>query len=93
MHGWVDEQVETAQAILDREADYLPSVKENQRTLHQYLQQKFAACCDADFAVEGLRRLVTQERSHGREERRQYYALEASSADRKALKRWPGLSR
>lgn len=84
-------QVETAQAILDREADYLLSVKENQRTLHQYLRQKFEACCDVDFQVDGLRRLVTQERSHGREERRQYYVLEASSADRKALKRWPGL--
>lgn len=84
-------QVETAQAILDGEADYLLSVKGNQETLHQFLQDKFEACCNADFQVEGLRQLVTQERSHGREERRQYYVLQASEADRKALKRWPGL--
>lgn len=84
-------QVETAQAILDGGADYLLSVKGNQETLHQFLQDKFEACCNADFQVEGLRQLVTQERSHGRQERRQYYVLQASEADRKALKRWPGL--
>ena len=84
-------QVETAQAILDGQADYLLSVKGNQETLHKFLQDKFETCCNADFQVEGLRQLVTQERLHGREERRQYYALKASEADRKALKRWPGL--
>ena len=84
-------QVETAQAILDGQADYLLSVKDNQPTLHQYLQDKFEDCCDADFQVEGLRRVVTRERSHGRDERRQYYVMEASKADQKALKRWPGL--
>ena len=84
-------QVETAQAILDGQADYLLSVKDNQRTLHKFLQDKFEACCNLDFQVEGLRQLVTQERSHGRQERRQYYVMGASDADRKALKRWPGL--
>lgn len=84
-------QVETAQAILDGQADYLLSVKDNQPTLHKFLQDKFEACCDANFEVEGLRQLVTRERSHGRAERRQYYVLEASDADQKALKRWPGL--
>lgn len=84
-------QVETAQAILDGNADYLLSAKDNQPTLHQYLQDKFEAFCNADFQVEGLRQLVTQERSHGRQERRHYFAMAASDADRKALKRWPGL--
>lgn len=84
-------QVETAQAILSRKADYLLSVKDNQPTLHQHLQDRFEARAEADFKMPGLTRLVTKARSHGRDERRQYYVLEATSADQQALKRWPGL--
>ncbi|MBC8132010.1 MAG: ISAs1 family transposase [Deltaproteobacteria bacterium] len=84
-------QVETAQAILSRKADYLLSVKDNQPTLHQHLQDRFEACAEAGFKGKGLTRLVTKARSHGRDERRQYYVLEATSADKQVLKRWPGL--
>ena len=84
-------QVETAQAILQGKADYLLSVKDNQPTLHQHLQDRFEACAEAGFRAEGLTRLVTKNRSHGRDERRQYYVLEATADDKKTLHRWPGL--
>jgi predicted transposase YbfD/YdcC len=84
-------QAETAQAIVDAEADYILSVKGNQPTLYDYLLSKFLEFGETDFNVEGLRRLITREKSHGRLERRRYYAIEVSNEDRKVLKRWPGL--
>ena len=84
-------QTETAQAILDANADFILSVKDNQLTLHQYLMDKFEAFSEADFNREGLRRLITSEKSHGRRERREYYVIAISDDDKKALNRWPGL--
>ena len=84
-------QTETAQAIIDAEADYILSVKANQRNLYMYLLDKFVEFAESDFNAEGLRRLITREKSHGRLERRTYYAIAVSDEDRKVLKRWPGL--
>lgn len=84
-------QTETAQAIIDAEADYILSVKANQRNLYKYLLDKFVEFAESDFNAEGLRRLITREKSHGRLERRTYYAIAVSDEDRKVLKRWPGL--
>lgn len=84
-------QVETAQAIIDAEADYILSVKANQPNLYKHLLNKFVEFADSDYSVEGLRRLITSEKSHGRLERRTYYAIAVSDDDRKILKLWPGL--
>ena len=84
-------QTETAQAIIDAGADYLLSLKDNQPTLYEYLMDKFAGFGEADFTTEGLRRLITNEKSDGRRERREYYVIAVSADDTKALKRWPGL--
>jgi predicted transposase YbfD/YdcC len=84
-------QVETAQAILDRGADCLITVKKNQPTLYDALDHKFATFGDADFDVPGLRKHVTVERSHGRDERRVYYTMGVTEEDRAALQRRPGL--
>ena len=84
-------QVETAQAILDRDADYLLSVKDNQPTLHEFVQEKFEACHEPDVKVPGLVQHVTREKSHGRQELRHYYTLPATTSDQKVLGRWPGL--
>lgn len=84
-------QTETAQAIIDAEADFILSVKANQRNLYKYLLDKFVDFAESDFNAEGLRRLITCEKSHGRLERRTYYAIAVSDEDRKVLKRWPGL--
>ena len=84
-------QSETAQAIIDAEADYILSVKGNQPTLYKYLLSKFVEFAESDFDAEGLRRLITREKSHGRLERRTYYSIAISDEDKKVLKRWPGL--
>ena len=84
-------QVETAQAILDRDADYLLIAKDNQPILHKYLQEKFAHCNEEDAKPPGLTQHITRERSHGRQELRHYYTLPATATDQKLLSRWPGL--
>jgi hypothetical protein len=84
-------QTETAQAIIAADADFILSVKANQRNLYKHLLDKFVEFAESDFNVEGLRRLITCENSHGRLERRTYYAIAVSDEDRKVLKRWPGL--
>ena len=78
-------QTETAQAIIDAEADYILSVKANQPNLYKYLLNKFVEFAESDFSAEGLRRLITREKSHGRLERRTYYAIAISDEDRKVL--------
>lgn len=70
-------QKETAQAILDREADYVLSVKANQPTLYEALQERFTAYGDDDW--RGVKRSATSESKHGRRERREYYVAPAPS--------------
>lgn len=83
-------QVETAQAIVSAEADYILIVKRNQEGLYHYLQDRFIEYGEADYQVKGLRKHITVERSHGRRERREYYCIEAPRED-ELLRRWPGL--
>ena len=66
-------QTETASSILDQGADYVLTVKGNQPTLHQRLEELFLEYGEQDYRAPGLRRHVTVEKSHGREERRTYY--------------------
>lgn len=67
-------QTETASTIQTQGADYVLTVKRNQPTLHARLEQLFLEYGEQDFRVRGLRRHVTVEKAHGREERREYYA-------------------
>lgn len=83
-------QVATAQAISDAEADYILVVKKNQETLYNHLADRFIEYADKGYEVEGLRRHTTIEKSHGREERREYYCIAAPSGD-DVLARWPGI--
>lgn len=83
-------QVETAQTILDAEADYILFVKENQGSLHTSLLNRFIEYGEADYQVKGLRKHTTVERSHGRNERREYYCIDVPRDD-EFLERWPGL--
>jgi hypothetical protein len=83
-------QVETAQAILDAQADYLLIVKGNQEGLHGFWVDQFVEYGEADYQVQGLRQHVTVEKSHGRRERREYYVIQAP-AGHPALRRWPGV--
>ena len=83
-------QVETVEAILEGDADYILTVKGNQGTLYQALLDEFQSYGERDYQVKGLRRHVTVEKSHGREERREYYAMVVPK-DNKTFARWPGL--
>ncbi len=81
-------QTETAQAIVDPDATSILTVKGNQPTLYKELLSRFEEYLDADFRVEGLRKQVTVERSHGRHERREYY-VKAIDAHDGLFQRWP----
>jgi predicted transposase YbfD/YdcC len=70
-------QKETAQAICDKAADYVLTVKGNQPTLHEQIQKCFEDAGDNDYNVPGLRRLKKTERGHGRIERREYSVMPA----------------
>ena len=83
-------QVETARAIVTAEADYILIVKGNQDGLYEYLHDRFIEYGERDYQVPGLKRHVTVERSHGRQERREYYFI-AAPRDSALLKRWSGL--
>jgi predicted transposase YbfD/YdcC len=66
-------QKETAAAILAKGADYVLTVKSNQPTLHAKLAELFLDYGERDYRVAGLKVHKTVERSHGRNERREYY--------------------
>ena len=55
-------QKETAQAICDKGADYVLTVKGNQPTLHEEIQKCFEEAGEKDYNVPGLRRLKKTER-------------------------------
>jgi len=84
-------QTETAQAIVDRKATYILTVKGNQPTLFEELSNRFDEYANVDFRVEGLRKHVTVERSHGRNERREYYvkAIDPIDPNDTLFDRWP----
>ena len=52
-------------------------MKGNQPRLRDEIQQLFNEAGERDYKVRGLKRWTTTERSHGREERREYYVLPA----------------
>ena len=83
-------QTEIAQAILARKADYLLAVKGNQPTLHQGLVDYFADHMEDDFARTKVSQHVTEERGHGRLEKRTYYVC-AVPKDLPSRQRWPKL--
>lgn len=70
-------QKETVQAICDKGADYVLTVKGNQPALHAEIQKCFEDAGDKDYDVPGLRQLTTTEHGHGRNERRDYYVMPA----------------
>jgi predicted transposase YbfD/YdcC len=61
-----------AQQIIDGEADYVLALKGNQETLHQAVLDHIAEQSATDFAGVKAQRHVTEEKGHGRDERRSY---------------------
>jgi predicted transposase YbfD/YdcC len=70
-------QKNIATAIRDRDADYVLALKDNQPSVHQVVHEAFVAHAEADFTEPSLRQIRTVERSHGREEVREYFIADA----------------
>src|SRR5439155_6011950 len=66
-------QKDIAAAIRAREADYVLAIKDNQRSLHQFVQETFGG----DGRVPAVRCLKTVESNHGRQETREYVVAAA----------------
>jgi len=84
-------QTAIAAAILDREADYVLAVKDNQPTLHRGLEEFFTTQMEDDFARVAVGRYEKEEKGHGRVEHRAYYVCDAP-ADLRDGRRWKGLA-
>ena len=83
-------QKATTAAIKAQGADYVLTVKDNQPGLHAMLANLFTDYADRDFKVPGMRSFKKSERSHGRDERREYYVIAAPPELRKSLE-WIGV--
>lgn len=75
----------TVSTIRDQGADYVLTVKRNQRNLFDEIEQFFSNASDAKVRV---RSHITTETSHGREERREYHVARAPKSIRE---NWEGL--
>jgi predicted transposase YbfD/YdcC len=84
-------QTAIAEAILDREADYVLAVKDNQPTLHRGIEGHFLKPMEDDFATIAVDRHQAKEKGHGRVEHRTYYVCDAP-ADLPDRERWKGLA-
>src|SRR5436309_5748310 len=64
-----------AEQIVDGKADYVLALKGNQETLHQEVIDYIDDQSKNDFAAVSVRRHITQESGHGREEVRSYMQM------------------
>ena len=74
-------QKDIAQTIVNKGADYLLAVKDNQRKLHNAIKEAFRGVKPASLEME---------KAHGRIEAREHYVLDASELA-KEFPEWPGL--
>lgn len=83
-------QVEIANSIVERKADYCLAVKDNQPTLCGGIEDYFGDHLEDDFARAPVRRYETQEKGHGRVEHRYYFICPVPD-DLPDRNRWRGL--
>ena len=83
-------QKEIAKTIVDKKANYLLQVKDNQPTLHAALNAAFLRIAEEDHTEASLRRFKTFDRDHGREETREYFIANVP-ADLPGADDWTGL--
>jgi predicted transposase YbfD/YdcC len=79
-----------AEQIIEQKADYVLALKGNQETIHQAVIDYINRQLENDFAGVAMRRLVTTETGHGREEVRSYFQMPVP-ADLAEGERWKGL--
>lgn len=80
----------TTAAIKAKGADYVLTVKDNQPGLHTMIADLFTDYADCDFKVPGMRSCKKSERSHGRNERREYYVI-AAPPELRESQQWTGV--
>lgn len=83
-------QKEIAKTIVDKKANYVLQVKDNQPTLRQAISEAFIRFADGDYTEPSLRRFRTFDRDHGREETREYFIANVP-ADLPGAGDWTGL--
>lgn len=79
-----------ARKIVDGEAHYVLALKGNQETLHRAVVEYISDHMEDDFARVRVSRFEEKEKSHGRQEHRIYYQLNAP-ADLAGRDKWRGL--
>jgi predicted transposase YbfD/YdcC len=83
-------QKEIAKAIVDKKANFVLQVKDNQPTLCEAISAAFIGFADGDYTEPSLRRLRTFDRNHGREETREYFIADVP-VDMPGADAWAGL--
>jgi predicted transposase YbfD/YdcC len=79
-----------AEQIIDSQADYVLALKGNQETLHQEVIDYIDEQSKNDFVDVKVRRHLTEERGHGREEVRSYMQMPVPE-ELSGLALWKGL--
>jgi predicted transposase YbfD/YdcC len=79
-----------AEQIITSEADYVLALKGNQETLHQEVINYIDEQAKNDFADVPVRRHITKEKGHGREEIRSYLQMPVP-VNLRGLELWKGL--
>lgn len=82
-------QKATAKSIIAAEANYVLTVKGNQGKLAERLEELFIEYGENSYQAEGLRHHATIEKSHGRQERRDYYTI--AVPDEPLFADWKGI--
>jgi predicted transposase YbfD/YdcC len=77
-------QKAVAQKIVDRDGDYILTVKNNQEHLLEDIERSVAQAFDTDFAGLEHDAYETRERGHGREEYRSYTVIHSTAGLRHA---------
>lgn len=80
-------QKESAKAITEKKVDHILNVKGNQQKLAEAIGVGFGAYGESDNKIGGLRRHVTVDKAHGREERREYNCI---AIDDEIFAEWSG---
>lgn len=84
-------QKEIARQIVEQEGDYVLTVKDNQLTLHDFLQDYFLNLHATNFAGVKCDVRVTHGKAHGRDEERRYITTAAPDEMRERFPEWKGL--
>lgn len=81
-----------AQQIVDAEADYVLSVKDNQPKLHAALHEHFLTIFETEeFAAAGVRKQIQKDNTHGRTVERQYFIAPVPEGWEELRAVWPGI--